>query len=221
MTDLDQRPRDSGAADSAAAALLTGRIATAGSLVLCVLLQWVSHDFFPPQISVSQYGIGPRGWVFTLWTAVTALALMALYAGGPSHRRGVGYLLAVGSVGLLVMGVVRTDAGGLQHSWHAKVHMVSSILALVALPFGMAFALHWTRLWWRRLAWALTVVSSAALIMVLVSAFGVASPGLDAPHSWALWQAVAVTLDMILLAMFALGGFNSEPDRAVDRPATP
>ena len=43
--------------------------------------------------------------------------------------------------------------------------------------------------------------------MVGVSALGVATPGLDPQHSWALWQSVAATLDMALLAAFALATF--------------
>ena len=49
--------------------LVIGRIGAGLSLVLCVLVQWINHDFFPPDVSISQYGIGPRGWVFTLWSA--------------------------------------------------------------------------------------------------------------------------------------------------------
>lgn len=218
--DLADRPGDTGARRTTDGWSAVGRVSTVAALVLCVLLQAINHDFFPPAISVSQYGVGPNGWVFTCWTTVTALAVIALHKAGTTHGRGVGYWLAIGSVGLLVMGVVRTDAGGMQQSWHSKVHVAGSILALVALPIGMAMAMHRTRLWWRRTIWSLVLVSGAALVLVLISAAGVTTFGLDAARSWALWQAIAVTVDMLMLATFGLAGFGTERDdlRAPARP---
>jgi hypothetical protein len=206
--DLADRPGREQSAGWSVAWLTVGRIATLAALVLCVALQQINHDYFPPNVSISQYGIGPNGWLFTTWTAVVALAALSIFRANPRRWRSVGCLLIVGSVGLVVMGIVRTDADGLQHSWHAKVHMVASIVALVAFPIGMALGLHWAQVWWRRIGWCLLVAGDAALIMVGVSATGVATPGWDAPHSWALWQAVAVSLDMLLLAVFALATFS-------------
>ena len=58
--------------------LTLGRIATLAALVLCVGLQQINHDYFPPNVSISQYGVGPHGWVFTSWSAVTVLASLAI-----------------------------------------------------------------------------------------------------------------------------------------------
>jgi hypothetical protein len=192
--------------------LVLGRFAAVASLILCVLIQYVNHDFFPPDVSISQYGVGPRGWVFTAWTAVVALAALTLRAGGSMHEHHVGHWLAAGSVGLVVMGIVRTDASGLQQSIHAKVHMGASIVALVALPIGMTLAMDHARIWLRRCSWALLLVGSISLVMVLVSAAGVATPGLDSQHSWALWQSVAVSADMLLLAALAVAGLPGNHD---------
>ncbi len=188
--------------------LAVGRASTLAALVLFIGLQQINHDYFPPKVSISQYGVGPNGWVFTSWSAVTVLASLAVYAANPNRTRAVGYWLSIGGAGLLLMGIIRTDADGLQHSWHAKVHMISSIVALIALPIGLGLGLRWARKWWRRGGMILLVVSDAALIMVGVSALGVATPGLDPQHSWALWQSVAATLDMALLAAFALATFS-------------
>ncbi|SDP39987.1 Protein of unknown function [Nakamurella panacisegetis] len=201
-----------GAARTSENLLIVGRVAAVASLVLCLLIQYLNHDFFPPDVSVSQYGVGPRGWVFTTWTAVVALAALTLRAGGSMNEHHVGYWLGAGSFGLVLMGIVRTDAGGLQQSFHAKVHMGASILALVALPIGMALAMDHACAWLRRSAWIFVVLGAVALVMVLVSAAGVATPGLDAPHSWAMWQAVAVTLDMLLLAAFAWASLPGNHD---------
>lgn len=191
-----------------------GRIAAALGIVLCGAIQLVASDLFPPDVSVSQYGIGPHGWVFTLWTVVVAISIPALLVARPGFRRAALPWVVVGGLGLVVMGLVRTDAGGLQQSGHAKVHMIAAIVGLVAIPIGMAVGLRTARACWRRSAWLLVVLSAVALVMVLASAAGAATFGLDAPHSWALWQSVAVTVDMALLVVFAA----SSPAEPIDCP---
>jgi hypothetical protein len=192
--------------------LMTGRLSTLAAVVGCLLLQWVNADWFPPEISVSQYGIGPRGWVFTCWSALLALSVVGLARGGPElgarRARSVYGWLTVGCVGLLVMGTVRTDAGGVQQSWHARTHQVASILALLTLPVGIVLALGWARRTWRRAAVALAVLSAASLLLVLASALGMPSLGMDPPHAWAFWQSVAVTVDLLLVGVFALAGIS-------------
>lgn len=188
--------------------LAVGRLTAVAAVALLVLLQAINHDFFPPRISVSQYGIGPHGWLFTVWTVLTATAVLSLHIGKPTGVHHFGYWLVVGSIGLITMGVVRTDAGGLQQSWHAKTHMVGSIVALVALPIGMVMAMNWARARWRRAAWLLVLCSVGSLVMVLLSAGGMPLWGMDPQRAWAFWQAVAVTVDMVLLLTFALATFS-------------
>lgn len=187
--------------------LAVGRWATLAALVLCVLLQWINDDWFPPDISVSQYGVGPRGWVFSCWTALLALSMLALTCGGPTREpRGLRWWVGSGIAGLLAMGIVRTDSGGAQHSWHARVHMAAAIITLLALPVAIVLALRWARRPWRRAALALTAISAAALLLVLASALGLPTLGMSAQHSWAFWQSVAVTVDLMLVGVFALAG---------------
>lgn len=195
--------------------LVIGRIAAALSLVLCVLLQWLDHDFFPPKVSISQYGIGPHGWIFTLWSALVALAVLALQAGRTVRRRHVSHWLMAGAAGLVVMGNVRTDANGLQQSVHGSVHMLASIVALVALPIGMTLAISPSNSGWRKVSWMIVGLSALSLALVLLSAVGCATAGLDARRSWSLWQSVAVTSDMLLLAVFAVN--SSAPRRDLTR----
>lgn len=206
VADMPRRPT----ASAPSRWLVAGRVATVAAIMFCLLLQWINRDWFPPEISVSQYGIGPQGWIFTCWAALLVLAVLSLTRGGPQlgvrRARSTYWWLASGSAGLLVMGIVRTDAGGAQQSWHARTHMIGAIVALLALPVGILLAMSWTRRAWRRAALAVTAISAAALLLVLVSAFGVPTMGMDAAHSWAFWQAVAVTADMILVGLFALAG---------------
>ena len=193
--------------------LIVGEISAALCVVLLLVMQDANHDWFPPEISVSQYGLGRHGWIFTCWTVALALTVLATVAAGPvagmvDTVRVYPWLLA-GSVGVLVMGAIRTDAGGAQHSWHAKVHMIGSIVALITLPVGMVFALALAARLWRRAAMVLMVFSGAALLLVLASALGVRTPGMDAQHAWAFWQAIAVTVDMLFVVVFAMAGLDA------------
>ena len=198
--------------------LLVGRLATLAAIGGCVLMQWINGDWFPPEISVSQYGLGPRGWVFTCWTLALALSVLALTRGGPelgARRARLVYSCFVpGCIGVVVMGIVRTDAGGLQHSWHARTHQVASIVALLALPVGIVLAMAWAGRRWRRTALALVMSSAAALLLVLASALGVSTLGMNAPRSWAFWQSVAVTVELMLVAVFALAGMTGRESTA-------
>lgn len=208
-TEVSDGPRRQSRSE-ASRLLMVGRLATAAALLACVLLQWIDGDWFPPEVSVSQYGVGRFGWILTCWTTLLAVSVVALTlagrAAGARQPGSIFYWLAAGSTGLLVMGIVRTDAGGAQHSWHAKVHMIASIVALLAMPVVIVLALHGARRPWRRMVLALTAISAIALVLVLSSAVGVRTLGLDAQHSWAFWQAVAVTVDMILVAVLAMAG---------------
>ena len=94
----------------------------------------------PPEISLSQYGVGPDGWLFSLWVVVIAAVPVLCYryrpVPGPAR-----WFLAVGVVGNLVMAIVRTDEGGLQLSTQSKIHTGGAVLAMVGLPLGMVLAL--------------------------------------------------------------------------------
>jgi len=184
-------------------------------ILLCLGMQAVNYDFFPPRISISQYGVGPRGWIFTCWAVVLAVTVKTLQVGSGAQRYGVSRWITFGGLGLLVMGLVRTDADGLQQSLHAKVHMGASFVALAVLPIGMALAMNQARARWRRTGWLLVALIEASLVMVLLSAAGMSTLGLAAPDSWALWQAVAVSLDMIFIGAFAISTF---PGQQADPP---
>ncbi len=189
---------------------MVGRLGAVVGILLCLGMQAVNSDFFPPRISISQYGVGPRGWIFTCWAVGLAVAAKALQVGSGARRYGVSRWITVGGLGLVVMAVVRTDADGLQQSLHAKVHMGASFVALAVLPIGMALAMNQARARWRRTGWVLVVLIAGSLIMVLASAAGMSTLGLDGPDSWALWQALAVSMDMVFVGAFAISTFPGQ-----------
>ncbi len=183
--------------------LIAGRVCAAVGWVLWITMQVLAKDPFPPEISVSQYGIGPTGWVFTVWAialaAAPVLLLRAAPVPGPAAR-----MLWIGAAGAAVMALVRTDAGGGAMSWHAWVHMVGAVVALVFLPLGMLLALRRAGPRAGRIANGLVAAAAAVGALVVVSAAGVDTAGLGPPRSWALWQGTLVIIDMLLVAQYAV-----------------
>ena len=49
-----------------------GRCCAAAGWILWVVVQIVARDPFPPEISLSQYGLGGAGWLFSVWVVVLA-----------------------------------------------------------------------------------------------------------------------------------------------------
>lgn len=184
---------------------LAGVAAVAASWALCCAVQAVAGDPLPPQISISQYGVGEHGWLFSLWMLTVAAGPCLLYRYRPVRGLGAGWWLLVGTVGTAVMAIVRTDPGGLQQSVNAKIHLGGSVLALAGLPIGIMLALLAAAPVWRRTAIGLVAASAVALELLLVSAAGVDTTGSGASTSWAFWQAVALVADMLLLAAYAWG----------------
>jgi len=127
--------------------LIAGRGCAAGGWVLWIAVQVVADDPFPPEISLSQYGLGGAGWLFSLWVVVLATGplLLLRFRPVPGPAR---WLLAIGYLGTWTMALVRTDEGVVQMSGHAMVHMAGAVIALVFLPLGIGLVLrHAARAW--------------------------------------------------------------------------
>lgn len=212
-------------------ALIAGRACAVVGWLLWIGLQVLADDPFPPEISVSQYGLGPTGWVFTVWAVTLAAAPLLLLAAQPPapgpaphpsgvrrrssggtpagarpHRAGPGparALLWIGFAGAVVMAVVRTDDGGGAMSGHARVHMAGAVVALVFLPLGILAGLRWAAPWARRSAAVLGVATAVTGALVVVSAAGLDTTGWGAPGSWARWQGTLVVLEMLLVSVDA------------------
>ena len=176
-----------------------GPALVAGAWIGLLAVQIASGDYLPPTVSISQYGVGPHGWIFTVWMLCVAGSAAAVYLSSGVHWWPAAVLIGAGVLGAVVIAVIRTDAGGLQHSWHAKVHMVGAIMTLSALPVGLALvALRLDRRLFR-LALATAAVASVALILLLTAAFGVDTLGSGAPSAWAFWQSVATVAELALV----------------------
>lgn len=188
--------------------LIAGRACALAGWVLWVAMQVLAGDPFPPEISVSQYGLGPAGWVFTVWALTLAAAplllLPSLLPARTPARRAAAALLWVGFAGAAVMAIVRTDDGGGAMSGHARVHMAGAVVALVFLPAGILVALRRATARARRTACVLAAAAAVTGALVVVSAAGVDTVGWGAPGSWALWQGTLIVLEMLLVGVPAV-----------------
>ncbi|MGI8591520.1 MAG: DUF998 domain-containing protein [Nakamurella sp.] len=179
---------------------LAGLALVVASWVLLVLAQAVTGDWLPPEISFSQYGVGTNGWIFSLYLICQSVGPMCLDRAVPTGRV-TRVLLVAGTLGSLVMAVVRTDPGGLQHSASAKVHMVASVVGLVGVPIGTTVAALRSGRTPRFLPWTFVMISAASLVLLVISATGVDTLGVGATTSWAYWQTCAVLADTVLTVL--------------------
>ncbi|NNG34347.1 DUF998 domain-containing protein [Nakamurella aerolata] len=198
------------------------------TLLMAVLMQALKGDWMPPEISFSQYGVGPSWWAFSLFSLGVAATPLCFDRAMPTHRA-ITWMLLIGAAGCLLMAIVHTDAGGLQQSTRAKVHMVGSVVGLVMVPLGAFGASVLSGRIHRWVPICLTLISAACLVLLLVSAAGVDTLGVGTQRSWALWQTGAVLADvagMLLLAVLARprrqpppgGGDPRHPARTSGRP---
>jgi hypothetical protein len=184
---------------------LRGELLIAASLVFLVCMQWAADQWLPAPISVSQYGIGRWGWIFSLWAMCCALGPLCLERAVLRPTPLSRVLLTAATVGAFVMAVVRTQAGGAQVTWNAQVHMAGSIVIQAGVPLGLLALLWLLGLRWRIVGMVFVTVISAALVLLLISATGSDTTGLGAERSWALWQSVAV-LGCELMGVVAIAG---------------
>lgn len=183
---------------------IAGRWCAVLGWVLWVVMQAVNADPFPPTISVSQYGLGGTGWVFSLWVVVltTGPLLLLRYRPVPGPTR---WLLGFGYAGAWLMALVRTDEGGAQLSTAAHVHMVGATATMVLLPLGILSALRFADSRWQRVAAVLAIAALVASALLLLAAAGLSSVGATDPaNSWALWQGVLVIVEMLLVGSYAI-----------------
>jgi len=167
-------------------------------------MQALAGQWFPPPVSMSQYGVGRWGWVFSLWVVSFSLAPVLLEQALPHRSMLTRVLLLLGLTGTIVMAIVRTDAGGAQVSLNAKIHMAGSIFCMAFLPLGMLSGMWRRGVRWRWLGIAEAGFVAVTMALLLFAAAGYDTAGLSASRSWAFWQAVAVVGCLAMVGSFAV-----------------
>lgn len=195
-------------------ARIVGWTATVAAVVLMIAVQWVNDDWLPPEISLSQYGLGPHGWLFNLNLISTGVAGVAWYLCGPPNRI-TGCLIAIGAAGSLIAAFIPTQPGGAQETWNATVHMIGSVMLVAALPLGLSRMVRVRPRWWWWVADALVVASAVTLTLLVLAALGWDTAGLGPQRSWALWQGVSVVWQLSLLVWVGLARGLGAPREGV------
>lgn len=136
-TGRDTSAISSGAAWLAIAAVLTYQ-------VLLAALLFLRPDLDPYWHTISEWAIGPYGWVMTLAFLLSALSYAALWfllrsqIRGLLGRMGLGILLICG-IGTVGVGLFTTDPLGTPPdaiTTRGMIHMIAGFGALMLLPFA-------------------------------------------------------------------------------------
>lgn len=122
-----------------AAAAIAGIVTFVG---LVAVLHFVDPDRDPISITVSEYVLGPHGWLLTFAASAFGLGVLALTAAIaailPSSRPRVGLtLLGVAGLGMVVVGAFPTDPVDPTHprfvTTAGSIHAVAGILAFTCI----------------------------------------------------------------------------------------
>jgi hypothetical membrane protein len=185
---------------------LLPRVAAAGTLavmLIIVALHAVKPEFEPSWRFISEYAVGPYGWLmklaFLIWAASCAALALALRREVQSTfgKAGVAVLLIVAAA-LVGAGLFPQDpvtAAPDQASTAGKLHAIASMIGIPGTP--IAAMLISSSLWRTNPAWAphrMAIMGSAhatwisLLLMVAYLMWAVPRAGGFNPEVWAGWM---------------------------------
>lgn len=131
------------------AILATLAIVGMGYFVVAVIaLHFLRPDHNPIQRIVSQYAVGPYGFVMTSAFFALSLGSLALVIGlfrglSEAGRSLVGLvLLGIWGLGIFIAGIFPTDLNGSAQTTFGNIHVIASVLAFVSLVLA-ALLISW------------------------------------------------------------------------------
>lgn len=179
-----------------------------------VAMQAVSGDWFPPEVSISQYGVGGYGWMLTmtllLMAGASALLLWGAYRQAAANTWPVVLAWSVWIVALVVMAFVATNEYPAPLSFTGQVHQAAAVCGLFAAPIGATLMVGFGQRGrtGRAAARARTIVIASAglswffLALLVLTNVDIDLTGLGNRRAWSLHQTLAVLLDIVMV--FAL-----------------
>jgi len=188
-------------------------VMTAGTISL-LAMQAVRDDWFPPEVSISQYGVGDHGWMLTMTLLVMALASALLLVG--SHRQAAAARWAVlvpwtiWTLALVVMAFIPTNEWPGALSLTGEIHQAAAVFGLFFAPIGAVAMAGITRrdrpkstaARGRVVAITCAGLSWFFLGLLLLTNVDIDVTGLGYQRAWSLHQTLAVVLDLVMV--FAL-----------------
>jgi len=198
----------------------TARVLDAALLVMIagtlsvIAIQAVSGDWFPPEVSISQYGVGEYGWMLTMTllflAAASALLLWGAHRQEAARSWPVILPWSVWILALVVMAFVPTNEWPGPLTLTGQVHQAAAICGLFAAPIAAVLMVGLGARSARGTAGrqARTIVITSALLswfflgLLLLTNIDIDLTGLGYRRAWSLHQTVAVLLDIVMV--FAL-----------------
>lgn len=177
-------------------------------------MQAVSGDWFPPEVSISQYGVGEHGWMLTMtllfFAGASALLLWGAERQTPTRQWSFTLPWMVWIVALIVMAFVATNEWPAPLTLTGKVHQGAAVFGLFFAPIGAVLMVGIGR---RDVPNTLaaragaTAVACAGLSwfflsLLLLTNIDIDITGLGYQRAWSVHQTVAVVLDIVMV--FAL-----------------
>ena len=194
----------------------TARVLDAALLVMVigavsvVALQAAGGDWFPPEVSISQYGVGEYGWMLTMtllfMAGASALLFWGAYRQGAARGWQVALPWAVWILALVVMAFVPTNEWPAPLSLTGQVHQAAAVCGLFAAPIGavlmVGISARRARTGPGARARIIVIISAAAswlfLALLLLTNIDIDFTGLGYRRAWALHQTIAVVLDIVM-----------------------
>src|SRR5262245_50363817 len=117
-------------------------------LVAVVTLHFLRPDYNPISRAVSQYAVGPYGFLMTSAFFGLSLGSLALVIGlfdgvSETGRSWIGLvLLGIWGVGIFIAGIFSTDLNGAPQTISGQIHVMASVLSFFSLILA-ALLLSW------------------------------------------------------------------------------
>lgn len=145
-------------------------------IVVLAALHVLRPDYAPASNFVSNYAVGPYGWVmstfFISFSFGLALLVTGLFASGIRGMLGLAGFAAllVTAAGLIVTAIYPADLPGAPYTRSGDIHELSfrvNVIGILVGVFCISAALGADALWrgQRRMLWTLAVVVAAALVI--------------------------------------------------------
>ncbi|MGU3435829.1 DUF998 domain-containing protein [Actinomycetes bacterium M1A6_2h] len=132
--------------------------------------------------TISQYGLGPDRWIFTLGVLALAVGSVLVLAplvhrGITSWRSGASIAMWLWAIGLVIVVAVPKQDWSQPQSIGGDIHRLASVVAFVALPFAaILLSRRWRRdeVWGRCARWTfgLGVLAAVAFVPLIYSIVG-------------------------------------------------
>lgn len=178
-------------------------------IILVVILHIVRQDYDPVKRFISEYAVGPYGWIMQIASYMLSLTTLALAMGlwrkgFKSGRSQLGVIsLGISSGGEIVAGSFPVDLQGTPLTLVGIVHLVASFITLISLFLAMAV---FGRKFRKDPDWVgisspsvtLAVLAPMSLIAITVCFVPLGIPGIG---QWFLFLAITAWLCLVAIRL--------------------